>query len=73
MDAMLEYTLPLGIRADEWLTVAARRHDDRPLIAPADTDARSVVIRIKGGDLMAFRAGQLTKDEALKRMEVRVF
>lgn len=73
MDAMLEYSVPLGIRADEWLTVAARRHDDRPLIAPADTDARSVVIRIKGGDLMAFRAGQLTKDEALKRMEVRVF
>jgi hypothetical protein len=73
MDAMLEYSVPLGIRADEWLTVAARRHDDRPLIAPADTDARSVVIRIKGGDLTAFRAGQLTKDEALKRMEVRVF
>ena len=73
MDAMLDYSVPLGIRADEWLTVAARRHDDRPLIAPADTDARSVVIRIKGGDLTAFRAGQLTKDEALKRMEVRVF
>jgi len=73
MDAMLEYSVPLGIRADEWLTVAARRHDDRPLIAPADSDARSVVIRIKGGDLTAFRAGQLTKDEALKRMEVRVF
>jgi hypothetical protein len=73
MDAMLEYSVPLGIRPDEWLTVAARRHDDRPLIAPADTDARSVVIRIKGGDLTAYRAGQLTKDEALKRMEVRVF
>ena len=73
MDAMLEYSVPLGIRADEWLTVAARRHDDRPLIAPADSDARSVVIRIKGGDLAAFRAGQLTKDEALKRMDVRVF
>jgi hypothetical protein len=73
MDAMLEYSVPLGIRAEEWLTVAARRHDDRPLIAPADSDARSVVIRIKGGDLTAFRAGQLTKDEALKRMEVRVF
>ena len=71
--SMLDYTVPLGIRADEWLTVAARRHDDRPLIAPADSDARSVVIRIKGGDLAAFRAGQLTKDEALKRMEVRVF
>jgi hypothetical protein len=73
MDAMLEYSVPLAIRADEWLTVAARRHDDRPLIAPADSDARSVVIRIKGGDLTAFRAGQLTKEEALKRMDVRVF
>lgn len=73
MDAMLEYNVPLGIRPEEWLAVAARRHDDRPLIAPADSDARTVVIRIQGGDLTAFRAGKLTKDEALKKMIVQMF
>ena len=73
MDAMLDYPVPLGIRPDEWLAVAARRHDDRPLIAPADSDARTVVIRIQGGDLTAFRAGQLTKAEALKKMIVQMF
>ena len=73
MEAMLLYSVPLGLGPDEWLTVAARRHDERPLLAPADTDARTVIIRIRGGDLAAFQARQIAKEEALKRMEVRVF
>jgi hypothetical protein len=31
------------------------------------------VIRVRGRDLQAFHAGQLSRDEALKRVEVRVF
>ena len=73
MEAMLLYSVPLGLGPDEWLTVAARRHDDRPLLAPADSDARTVIIKIRGGDLAAFQARQITKDEALKRMDVRIF
>ena len=73
MDAMLEYSVPLALRPDEWFTVGMRRHDDRPLIGPADSDARTVVIRIRGGDLAMFRAGQMTKDEALKKMVVQMF
>ena len=73
MDAMLDWSGPLAIRADEWLTVAARRHDERPIVAPADSNAQTVIIRIRGGDLAAFRAGQLTKDDTLKRIDVRVF
>ena len=73
MEAMLLYSVPLGLSADDWLTVAARRHDERPLLAPADSDARTVIIRIRGGDLSAFQARQITKDDAIKRMEVRVF
>ena len=69
----VDYSVPLGIGADEWLTVAARRHDDRPLLAPADSDARTLIIRIHGGDLAAFQARQISRDDALKRMEVRVF
>ena len=73
MEAMLLYSVPLGLGPDEWLTVAARRHDERPLLAPADSDARTVIIKIRGGDLAAFQARQITKDEALKRMDVRIF
>jgi hypothetical protein len=73
MDAMLDHSSALEIGSSEWLTVAARRNDERPRLAPADTDARTFVIRLKGADLAAFLARQITKDEALKRFEVRVF
>jgi len=73
MKAMLDYSSPLDVRPDEWLTIAARRHDERPAIAPADTDARTVVIRVRGGDLTAFRSGQLSREEALKKMDVHEF
>ena len=72
-DAMLQYSGPLALQDDDWLTIAARRPYDRPLIAPADNDARTVIIRIRGGDLTAFRANRLSRDEALKKMEVHEY
>ncbi len=60
-DAMLDYSSALGIGPSEWLTVAARRNDDRPRLAPADTDARTFIIRLKGADLAAFLARQISK------------
>jgi hypothetical protein len=73
MDAMLEHSSALAIGPAEWLTVAARRNEERPRLAPADTDTRTIVIRLKGSDLNAFLARQISKDEALQRFEVRVF
>jgi hypothetical protein len=73
MDAMLDHSSALGIGPSEWLTVAARRNEERPRLAPADTDTRTIVIRLKGSDLNAFLARQISKDEALQRFEVRVF
>ena len=72
-DAMLEHSSSLGIGPTEWLTIAARGNDDRPRLAPADTDARTRIIRLRGSDLAQFLARQISKDEALKRIEVRVF
>jgi len=72
-DAMLQYSGPLALQDDEWLTIAARRPYDRPLIAPADNDARTVIIRIRGGDLAAFRANRVSKEDALAKMEIREF
>ena len=73
MDALLDHSGSLGVGAGEWLTIAARRNDERPRLAPADTDARSVIIRLQGSDLASFLARQISREEALKRVEVRVF
>jgi hypothetical protein len=73
IDAMLEHSRGLSIPAGESLTVAARGIDDRPRLAPADTDSRTVLFTVKGSDLSAFLAGQITRDEARQRVEMRVF
>ena len=72
-DAMLEYSSSLAIGAGEWLTVAAKGNDDRPRLAPADSDARTRIIRMRGSDLAQYLARQITKEEALKRIQVQVF
>ena len=72
-DAMLAHSSSLGIGSTEWLTIAAKGNDDRPRLAPADSDARTRIIRLLGSDLADFLAGRITRDEALKRIEVRVF
>jgi hypothetical protein len=72
IDAMLEYGGALGISGDEWLTIGERRNEVRPRIG-FDSDAQTVIIRLRGTDLGAFRAGQLSREDALKRVEVRVF
>ena len=72
-DAMLDHSSPLGIGPNEWVTIAARRNEDRPRLAPADSGAQSIVIRASGADLAAFRAGQISREEALKRVDRKVF
>src|SRR6185503_14796266 len=73
MEALLDHSSSLGIEPAEWLTIAARRNDERPRLAPADTDAQTFFIRLRGSDLAAFLARQITREEALKKIEVRVF
>ena len=72
-DAMLDHSASLGIRPDDWLTLAARGNDDRPRLAPADISGKTAILRLRGADLMAYLARQISKEEALKRIEVRVF
>jgi hypothetical protein len=72
-DAMLAHSSALRIGAGEWLTIAAKGNEDRPRLAPADSDARTRIIRLRGSDLADFLAGRITREEALQRIEVRVF
>jgi len=72
-DAMLDHSASLDIGTNEWLTIAARGNDDRPRLAPADTDSRTRIFRLRGADLAAYLARQITREEAQQRIEVRVF
>ena len=70
VDAMLDYSAPLALGPDEWLTIAARDNDDR-LVAGELSDTVTITLRLRGSDLAAFRTGRLTRDEARQRVEVR--
>ena len=72
-DAMLTHSSGLGIATNEWLTIAAKGNDDRPRLAPADTDSRTRIFRLHGSDLADFLAGKITREQALQRIEVRIF
>jgi len=71
-DAMLDHSSALGVGPNEWVTIAARRNEELRRLAP-DSGAQTIVIRLSGTDLAAFRAGQLSREEAFKRVERRVF
>jgi hypothetical protein len=72
-DAMLAHSSSLGIGPAEWLTIAAKGNDDRPRLAPVDTGSGTRIIRLRGSDLAEFLAGRITREDALQRIEVRVF
>jgi hypothetical protein len=70
IDAMLASN-QLTIGADEWLTIFARSGVLNREQAPGDTvESSKGMIRVKGSVLAAFRAGTITKEEALKLVEV---
>jgi hypothetical protein len=71
IDAMLDYGGP-QVGSDEWLIVAAR-DSEGPITPGTLDDASTIVLRIKGSDLAAFRANQISKPDARKRVEVREF
>jgi hypothetical protein len=71
---MLDHSGPIGVGNDEWLTVAARDNEHRDRLVPGDPyDLLTIVLRIRGSDLAAFRADRISRDEARKRVEVREF
>jgi hypothetical protein len=72
-DAMLAHSSALGIGPTEWLTIAAKGNADRPRLAPADSDSRTRIFRLRGSDLADFLAGKIPREEALQRIVVSVF
>jgi hypothetical protein len=70
INAMLDHSAGLRLADDEWLTVAAR--DNAGSSIPGALDPRSgIILRIKGSDLTAYQHDKLTRDEVLKRLEIK--
>ena len=75
VDAMIDYSAPMAIAPEQWLTVAARDNEPRDTLAPQDPfeEIVTMIYRIKGSDLLAYRAGKIDKDEARKRVAIGQF
>jgi hypothetical protein len=72
IDAMLDYSLPIDLQPDEWLSVAARSSGS-PMATDQVYETVTIVLRVKGSDLSAYHADRSKRDEIRKRVEVRVF
>ena len=75
VDAIIDYSTPMALGPDQWLTVAARDNEGRDTLAPQDPleEMVTMIYRIKGADLLDYRAGRITRDEARKRVQVSQF
>jgi hypothetical protein len=74
VDALLDHGAPVGVAADEWLTIAAREGVDRRFVPDDRSDtAITLVLRIKGADLTALREHRLSRDETRKRVEIKQY
>jgi hypothetical protein len=72
VDAMVEYSYPMALQADEWLVVAARGSEGT--LRPGEVyDPVTIVLRVKGADLADYYADRTKGDALRKRVEVRVF
>jgi hypothetical protein len=75
VDAMIDYSAPMQIGADQWLTVAARDDEGRASLAPPDPleEIVTMIYKIKGSDLQEYRQGRIDRDEVRKRVQVSQF
>ena len=73
IDAMLDHGRGLDVAPTEWLQVAARRDDARPRLGPVDPDVETMSIRVRGADLTDFLGGKITREEAISRIDVKMF
>jgi hypothetical protein len=71
-NAIIEYKASV-VGANEWLTVAARESVLDRRIVPGDPNDTviTIILRIRGSDLQALREGTLTREDGLKRIDVK--
>ena len=70
---MIENSGSLVLGDNEWLTVAARDNAPTAPFISGDPDVVTLVLRVKGSDLSAFRAGRLTLEQVRSRVQIGEF
>jgi len=75
VNAMIDFSTPMVIGPDQWLTVAARDDEGRDSLAPQDPleEVVTMIYRIKGSDLQLYRSGKIDRDEVRQRVQVSQF
>ena len=75
VDAMIDYSAPMQIGSDQWLTVAARDDEGGDSLAPPDPleEVVTMIYRIRGGDLQEYRQGKIDRDEVRRRVQLSQF
>jgi hypothetical protein len=75
VDAMIDFSAPMAVGNEEWLTVAARDNERRDRLAPQDPyeEVLTIVLRVRGSDLAAYRAGRIDRDEVRRRVQAQTF
>lgn len=68
IDAMLENSAALGVKENEWLTIAAVSEPERP----SAIGGTKTYLSIKGADLLAYRQGKLTKAEIRQKVDLKL-
>jgi hypothetical protein len=75
VDAMIDFSAPIQLGPDQWLTVAARDDEARDMLAPPDPleEVVTMIYRIKGSDLQEYRQGRIDRDEVRRRVQLSQF
>jgi hypothetical protein len=75
VDAMIDFSAPIQLGPDQWLTVAARDDEGRDTLAPPDPmeEVVTMIYRIKGSDLQEYRQGRIDRDEVRRRVQMSQF
>jgi hypothetical protein len=73
IDAMLDHSSGLRLEPTDWFTIAARGQEVVSRLSPADTESPTIQISVRGEDLLALLARQISRDEAKQRVIIKVF
>jgi hypothetical protein len=73
IEAMLDHSSGLRLAPTDWLVVAARGREGVPRLSPADTESPTIQISVRGEDLNALLARQLSREDARRRVVIKVF
>jgi hypothetical protein len=71
MDAMLDYSGPLPVKEEEWLTIAAIDGTGGTPGVLNSPYSYTTYLAIRGSDLVALRQGKISKSEARKLVSLK--